>query len=550
MSARRPIILMAVFLVLLFGYIARPYWSSLAGPNGAPVTVVRPLPGKNSISNVVVSQNDAGVWQASFDYFYTGEPQVVLSVEVPTGKPAGAPRSSTWGITNSIAQRGSNRVTVDLHHPGAKTQTRQVIVKMRDVSRPESQPVASAQVDQLIHWPSWADWSEQREFAKQSPEANLNSAIALIDSGEDEELAQAKVILERLIDRDPSLTQGYVELARVAMKTNWGPEGLHHAEGLLTSALQIKPDSANAKILMGYVYVHQQRYKAAEKLFVEAEASNPKNVWLWVNWGELHAMQGRFDQAVEKYREALERPVADDSCRCARTDAYKRLFVLLERKNDQHGMEAVYKKSVAEFGDGTCFSAIYANFQLRRGAADVAIESARKALDAKCSSVDARQVLGLAHYVVWSKSEGAARAEAMNQARIYLPPGPMPMYLLARSDKTASAVAKLVAAGEKIDQRDNDNLNALAHAVQSEDVAATRRLLRLGAKPDTPVGYGNMPVALMPVMSGNLEIVKLMQEFGADYAKISYEGATAYDFAKQTGDTELMAVLNVKPRTL
>jgi tetratricopeptide (TPR) repeat protein len=283
---------------------------------------------------------------------------------------------------------------------------------------------------------------------------------------------------------------------------------------------------------------------------VEAAASKPKNVWLWVNWGELHAMQGRFDQAVEKYREALERPVVDDSCRCARTDAYRRLFALLERKNDQDGMEAVYKKSVTEFGDGTCFSAIYANFQLRRGAAEAAIEAARKALDAKCSSVDARQVLGLAHYVVWSKSEGAARAESMNQARIYLPPGPMPMYLLARSDKTASAVAKLVAAGEKIDQRDNDNLNALAHAVQNEDVAATRRLLRLGAKPDTPVGYGNVPVALMPVMSGNLDIVKLMQEFGADYAKISYEGATAYDFAKQTGDTELIQALNVKPRTL
>ena len=77
-----------------------------------------------------------------------------------------------------------------------------------------------------------------------------------------------------------------------------------------------------------------------------------------------------------------------------------------------------------------------------------------------------------------------------------------------------------------------------------------RHLLRLGAKPDAHVGYDEMPVALMPVLAGNIEMVKLLEQFGADYAKISFQGATAFDFARQTGNTELLEALKQKPQVL
>jgi hypothetical protein len=51
-------------------------------------------------------------------------------------------------------------------------------------------------------------------------------------------------------------------------------------------------------------------------------------------------------------------------------------------------------------------------------------------------------------------------------------------------------------------------------------------------------------------MSGNLELIKLMKQFGADYGKISYEGATAFDFAKQAGAPDLLEALEPTPRTL
>jgi tetratricopeptide (TPR) repeat protein len=320
---------------------------------------------------------------------------------------------------------------------------------------------------------------------------------------------------------------------------------------LLSSALQIKPDSANAKILLGYVYTHQKRYKPAEKLFVEAAAANPPNIWLWANWGEMFAVQGKHDQAIAKYKEAIERPASSTTYERARADAYNKLLALLKRKNDLDGMEALYKSGLERFGSSSCHSLNYARFLLQqRGNADGAIEITRKALGASCPYNDAREILGLAQYVAWAKREGAARTEALNQARIYLPPGAKALYLLAGSEPTAKVAAQLVSSGESIDTKDNQNLNALAHAVQNEEVVTARRLLRMGASPLTPVGYNDVPVALLPVMSGNLELVKLMREFGADYSKIAYEGATAFDFAKQAGDPDLQQALEPTPRTL
>jgi tetratricopeptide (TPR) repeat protein len=542
MSSRRPQILMVVLLLLLFGYFARPLWQP---GYSQPMRPAEPLlPGKNSLSNVMVSQNEAGLWQVNFDYYYTGEHARIVANLAGMQEGATPPGAEFYNL-----QRGTHHATLELRHPGVTMTTRQVVVTMRG----SGGTYATAQVDQLIDWPSHEEWMNAKLFDAQSPEQNLNRAIALIDAGRADSLREAKHTLERLIQRDASFERAYIELARVAMKTNWGPEGLHHAEGLLSSALQIKPDSVDAKILLGYVYTHQSRFKPAEKLFTEAAVANPPNLWLWANWGEMLAMQGRVEPAIAKYREAITRPVSLKTYERAQFDAYGKLLTLLERKKDLDGMEALYKSAAQTFGYSAChsYSLQYARFLLQeRGNAQGALEVARKSLEVNCGDQNARELLGLAHYVIWSKSEGAARVEALNQARIYLPPGAKAIYLLAGSEATAKAAAQLVASGENIENKDNDQLNALAHAVQNDDVATARRLLRLGASPATPVGYGEVPVALMPVMSGNLELVKLMRQFGADYAKILYQGATAFDFAKQSGDPELLQAIEPPPRTL
>jgi ankyrin repeat protein len=110
--------------------------------------------------------------------------------------------------------------------------------------------------------------------------------------------------------------------------------------------------------------------------------------------------------------------------------------------------------------------------------------------------------------VKWANSTGTERAAALNQALIYLPAGPTPLYLLATRDRTTPVIKQLIAGGEHIDQRDNQARTALALALENDNLDAARRLLALHAHPDAPVGYEGIPLALVPVIQGNIEAIR------------------------------------------
>jgi Tfp pilus assembly protein PilF len=412
-------------------------------------------------------------------------------------------------------------------------------------------PALRHQVAQVIDWPDAQTWALDREVADKTPEELLKRAIGLIDAEDGHGLQHAKHLLERLVTNDRQFDAAYVELARVAMKSNWGPEGLRQAESLLDSALEIRPDSVNAKILLGYVYVHQGRYKPAEVLFVDASRTPTNNLWLWANWGQLLVMQGKLEPAVQKYREAITRPQTHDTYDRARLDAYRNLLLLLERRNDLDGMEALHQQRVQEFGPGHCYGGAYARFVLHhRGDAAAAITLARRSIEAQCSAQSTRDVLGLAHYAAWAATSDPSRSELLHQARVYFPSSARLLYQLATSDRTLPAAKQLIAAGESIGQQDNQKLNALAYALQDRDLAAARRLLRLGARPDALVGDADMPVALLPVIAADTAGIRLMRQFGVDYSKLRYEGATAIDHARRIGDRQLLEALDPTVRGL
>lgn len=215
-------------------------------------------------------------------------------------------------------------------------------------------------------------------------------------------------------------------------------------------------------------------------------------------------------------------------------------------------MEALYKQRLAEYGPGSCYSADYAFFELQqRGNTPGAIDLARGALNKDCEDSESRKVLGLAEYVQWAAAEpGPKRAESLNQARIFLPAGPMALYLLATSDRTAGAAKQLIASGEAIDQKDDEKLTALAYALRDRDLGAARRLLALGARPDEPVGYEDMPVALLPVMQASVEAILLLKQFGANYSALRYQGSTAFDLARLSGNVAVLQALEDKKTKL
>lgn len=311
-------------LVLVLGYLAHPIIPGLSNWQSSP-QVEPPLAGKNTISALNVHKNEQGVWILEFDYFYTDLPRFA-NLQVVLPERLGVQTDVESQFIN--VKRGSQHVSTVLQRPYKSNvsvddgiTTRQVVVKFVQ----GGQTLVSAHIDKVIEWPNWRTWVLNKELDGKTNEDVLKKAVALIDFGDTASLEQAKHILERIITKDPKYQAAYVELARIAMKSNWGIEGLHQAENLLSSALQIQPDNANAKILLGYVYTHQKRFKEAETLFTEVSRGESTNLWLWANWGQLLAMQGKTDQAMQKYREAVTRPLSHDTYDRARLDAFAKL---------------------------------------------------------------------------------------------------------------------------------------------------------------------------------------------------------------------------------
>lgn len=68
----------------------------------------------------------------------------------------------------------------------------------------------------------------------------------------------------------------------------------------------------------------------------------------------------------------------------------------------------------------------------------------------------------------------------------------------------------------------------------------TRPRRAVGARPDLPVGSDDMPLALVALVEGDAEAVRLLQHFGVDYSKLSYQGVSAREIAKATGHSDLL----------
>jgi tetratricopeptide (TPR) repeat protein len=555
MVSKRPVILMAILLLLL-GWLVMPYIRSYFEPQASHAAKVSeaPLPGISTVSNLAATQQPDGRWMASFDYFYTGEPKgaYVNLYQVVTGAsggPAGSPEPDSMVIAIR-AKRGANQYSAEIHHPRPFEMaiTTQLYAGIQNSSVPKIPMIAKTTLDKRIVWPDPLVVDVEKAVSAGQPEAIVQRAADLIDMNDSNWLPSARMLLQALVERQPKVDSAYVELARVAMKTNWSTTGLRDAETLIRSALQINPASVNAQILLGYVLAHQERYKDAEPLFVQAATSNPPNLWLWANWGELLTMQGKKDEAISKYREAVTRPPARNGYDRARQDAYKNLVRLLDEKGNLDELEALHKQRTKEYPSAACYSVEYARFLVIQRADDNGSTALlRDVPSPQCDNAKTREVQGLAHYVRWSRTEQAGRSEVLLQARTFLPASPQLFFALASSDRTVPIAQQLIAVGDKVDVQDNSGYDALGYALRNRDTAMARRLLRLGAKPTAEQGGERMPAALIPVMSRDREAIRLMQRSGVDYTKLRYQNRTVADLVRDSGDKKLLQWLD--PRT-
>lgn len=534
MQERRALVLMSLLLALLAGYLVKDRLDKGFAQTAPSAPEFKP--GRGALSGLQVSRASSGLYTVKFDYDYDGPPhQAYFSVRALTGQDTDR---IPLGITVQ-PEPGHHSVETVLRHPMTGTAhevTRRIVATLRQGPN----TLASAEIDYVIEWPDASTYAMLENNARKTKQELYDEAVALIDEGESESIESAKKNLEQIILADHDFAPAYIELARVAMKSNWSAEGLAQAEKHLLDALQIDPKSANAKVLIGYVYAHQKRYSEAEAALSEAAAIGTKNAWLWANWGEVLLLEGKAEASVEKYLRAVAGERSYDTYDRARIDAYDHLFPLLERANDEARLEQLYRKRADEFKQYTCFEAEYGAFRLRHyGDFAAGIEHARGAVDAGCKDDESREILGLAYYVAWAGQKGDERAKSLAQARVFFPEGPRLVYQLARSKKTLPVVNALEHEGVAIDGRDSDELNALAYAFMAADADAAAALAKLGAKFGTEVGRDRCPVAFIPFLQRDVKSIAMMRERGVDFTTIRYRGVSATDFARNSGDPEL-----------
>lgn len=509
----------------------------------------RPRPAAVSGLKVYESPAGTGIWRVEFDHQVPADAKQIKILQTVYRESAGKPE---YSATIDPASPGNYHANYELQRPFQFFNfTREVTVSILAAGETA---LASQKVAASIDWLPAGVIAMNRMLASAPPEKLVEEQARRIDGRQPAALQGARSILEALVRKYPQTDSAYVELARIAINTNWGPEGWAAAERLLDSARQLRPDNPNMKILLGYVYAQQKRYKEAEALFINVAKVPQPNLWLWCNWGSLLDMQGRDAEADEKFKLAYAQPPKNDRYDGARRCALEHMLVRAQARHDFAAVEAVHKQRTSDYGLVNCYGAAYAEFLLyhkgeARAAADLALKTGHILCPEGTDVIpQGNETLGAAYYVLWMAAKEPERAELLRQARVQFPVGAKLFQRLASNDKMLETAKQLVASGEKVDQIDNARFTALAHALQEQEIDTARRLLRIGARPTALVGPGELPVALIPVFNRDFEGIKLMQGAGVDYRKVLFRGATALDQARDAGDKELLEALQGKSK--
>lgn len=101
-----------------------------------------------------------------------------------------------------------------------------------------------------------------------------------------------------------------IEQSRLIMNSrgSLSPATLIAADTPLRHSLGYHPDHGNTLVLLGYVLTHQRRFGEAAAAFNTARRVKADSPWLELNTGEMLAMQGRTEEALDHYEAAIADP--------------------------------------------------------------------------------------------------------------------------------------------------------------------------------------------------------------------------------------------------
>ncbi|MBE9396540.1 ankyrin repeat domain-containing protein [Pontibacterium sp. N1Y112] len=384
----------------------------------------------------------------------------------------------------------------------------------------------------------------------ESFDARHKKAAELLDNSNKWKLKEAKKILDGLIQKNPKYAPAYVELARYHMKSDW-PKGLLKAEKLLLEALELKPDLADAHVLLGYVYTKQKRFSAAVAEYQKAKRLSTDNLWLYANWGLNYQMQGQAQEALDMYLSVLRTPSPRQNTTYVRRWVYKysEFFGLLVALGKIREAEVHYDEFAEKYREFKCIYQDKAALRLYyTDNVSGAIRSYLKAEKYGCERDSA--TLALAYYMRWANLSKLSNntlelEETVRKADLLAPEDAVLLYAAAISAKTSSLIPVLLANGKKIDRPDSRGMTALLYSIANQHIFATRTLLQSGSSVNRAYEFEGRFYAplLIALQTENKDMIRLLLEFKADPSVRLPNGLTIEQLAQQMGMEELLRLL-------
>ncbi len=359
----------------------------------------------------------------------------------------------------------------------------------------------------------------------------IEQAYRLIDSGHG--YSSAKSILEEVINHDANQPQAYLELARIAMKTNW-PEGLIKAEELILTAKEIDKTYANTNVLLGYVYTNLERYEEAEAEYLLAEELGTDNLWLYANWGLNEQKQGHVKAAIDQYLKVanVELPQNRNIAPWRWVFRYSKFVDFMKDEKEYEALDKLYGKYVKSPGRHNCARLNHAKIKLELlNDPEQAIETY---LEQRSICRDSGALLALAYYQVWlmSKSNGTKEDKtALRRANALAPSNVSLFYELSQMPRLKKLMSML-SAEKDINEISAKGQTALIMAIEQDQISATKILLENGANPNIPE-EDYFPPLMRAIQKGNLKIVKLLVDAGADLEVLRIYGITPEALKKE-----------------
>lgn len=529
-------ILAIALMVLAIFLLKKEFFTALDIPHPPQI-----LAGKNSIKSMEIKQGSEN-YNVEVTYYFNGLPKNTL-IAVLTNDDKSQGMSS--GLSSEEAKIGLNTVKLEVRRP-ISPMTPAISTKViANLGYPNIE--ATLVKDLTIEWPDLFSYHQAKELKKKSPDELYKLAVQYIDSENPDKLGLAKSYLEKIIIKNPLYIDAYPEFARIVMRNNWSMEGLSQAEQHLNTGLAINKNHVNSHILLGYVYTHQDKLKAAQEEFMEAQMIGTDNLWLWTNWGDLWMRKKNLDKASEMYQKAIASERTTNSYDRARIEAYKNLTKIYISKNELENANKLLTQRENEYQIYPCFYSEHAKFEIdQQFNIDKAIELAQTSIDKGCKADFSRNTLGIAYYLAWNISDVEKKNSYIGLARTFFPEGPQLYLEMSKNENTLGALKSLVKIKNNIDSKSPENHTALSMALMNNDFISAKRLINLGASLKEKVGRENFPIAFIPIVNQSTQGMLVLLSSTININEIKYNGQTALDFAKNFPNQEIIRMLEMK----